>query len=116
MRISDWSSDVCSSDLRSCQAHAAARRERQGGVVFARLFVAIEFLLRVPPCHRRDAARIPAADSVAARARYRMVVGDPRSAEHTSELQSLMRISYAVFCLNKNTNITTLNNTNQHNS
>src|SRR3546814_17393785 len=77
MRISDWSSDVCSSDLRSCQAHAAARRERQGGVVFARLFVAIEFLLRVPPCHRRDAARIPAADSVAARARYRMVVGDP---------------------------------------
>src|SRR3546814_3608737 len=84
MRISDWSSDVCSSDLLRCeladrsrQAHAAARRERQGGVVFARLFVAIEFLLRVPPCHRRDAARIPAADSVAARARYRMVVGDP---------------------------------------
>src|SRR3546814_3256199 len=96
MRISDWSSDVCSSDLavdarlscqpwlfdrqlrceladRSRQAHAAARRERQGGVVFARLFVAIEFLLRVPPCHRRDAARITAADSVAARARYRMV-------------------------------------------
>src|SRR3546814_7418539 len=35
-----------------------------------------------------------------------------RSAEHTSELKSLMRISYAVFCLNKNTNtsrITTLN-------
>src|SRR3546814_5514984 len=29
--------------------------------------------------------------------------GDPRSEEHTSELQSLMRISYAVFCLNKKT-------------
>src|SRR3546814_8034410 len=33
-----------------------------------------------------------------------------RSEEHTSELQSLMRISYAVFCLKKNTNITSLNN------
>src|SRR3546814_10241216 len=34
-----------------------------------------------------------------------------RSEEHTSELQSLMRISYAVFCLNKTNNITTRNNT-----
>src|SRR3546814_5779475 len=34
--------------------------------------------------------------------------GDPRSEEHTSELQSLMRISYAVFCLNKKTKHTTL--------
>src|SRR3546814_9476017 len=32
-------------------------------------------------------------------------IGAPRSEEHTSELQSLMRISYAVFCLNKNTHI-----------
>src|SRR3546814_4565471 len=31
------------------------------------------------------------------------VFGAPRSEEHTSELQSLMRISYAVFCLNKKT-------------
>src|SRR3546814_2488846 len=37
----------------------------------------------------------------------------PRSEEHTSELQSLMRISYAVFCLKKNTNDHTLNTTNQ---
>src|SRR3546814_9101660 len=35
-----------------------------------------------------------------------------RSEEHTSELQSLMRISYAVFCLNKKTTITTHNNNN----
>src|SRR3546814_5566781 len=34
-----------------------------------------------------------------------------RSEEHTSELQSLMRISYAVFCLKKKTNITPNNNT-----
>src|SRR3546814_10897164 len=32
----------------------------------------------------------------------------PRSEEHTSELQSLMRISYAVFCLNKKNNITNI--------
>src|SRR3546814_1225165 len=39
--------------------------------------------------------------------------GDPRSAEHTSELQSLMRISYTVFCLKKHTPIL---NSNQHQS
>src|SRR3546814_6468768 len=39
-------------------------------------------------------------------------VGNRRSEEHTSELQSLMRISYAVFCLKKKTTITTDSNTN----
>src|SRR3546814_5609484 len=40
-----------------------------------------------------------------------------RSEEHTSELQSLMRISYAVFCLKKTTHIhVTLNSTNSHRS
>src|SRR3546814_10693233 len=37
-----------------------------------------------------------------------------RSEEHTSELQSLMRISYAVFCLKKKTNLTLLYNTHSH--
>src|SRR3546814_9822468 len=37
--------------------------------------------------------------------------GDRRSEEHTSELQSLMRISYAVFCLKKKITTTTNNNT-----
>src|SRR3546814_2548136 len=37
-----------------------------------------------------------------------------RSEEHTSELQSLMRISYAVFCLKKKNNKPTYNNTHQH--
>src|SRR3546814_9197286 len=36
---------------------------------------------------------------------YSKRAGGPRSEEHTSELQSLMRISYAVFCLKKNTKI-----------
>src|SRR3546814_4081885 len=43
--------------------------------------------------------------------RAHLAVGDDRSEEHTSELQSLMRISYAVFCLKKKiTNTTTVNN------
>src|SRR3546814_4482010 len=40
---------------------------------------------------------------------------DGRSEEHTSELQSLMRISYAVFCLKKKNNTTTKNNDNNAN-
>src|SRR3546814_1388772 len=46
---------------------------------------------------RRDGTRIRAAA-------VRLPGGRPRSEEHTSELQSLMRISYAVFCLKKKTN------------
>src|SRR3546814_1070706 len=46
-----------------------------------------------------------------------LVTRDPKSEEHTSELQSLMRISYAVFCLKKkkkNTNTTTTNSIQIH--
>src|SRR3546814_10352344 len=80
MRISDWSSDVCSSDLLSPGARALPRRD-----------------------HRADAPRpVPVRDGTA----------DPllhsRSEEHTSELQSLMRISYAVFCLKKKNTIQTV--------
>src|SRR3546814_10524235 len=89
MRISDWSSDVCSSDLAhvtndiarglstplnhaerlktlygSCMASAADERE----------------IIDVPPIGEDP-------------------LTNPRSEEHTSELQSLMRSSYAVFCL-----------------
>src|SRR3546814_2586380 len=42
-------------------------------------------------------------------------LGDPRSEEHTSELQSLMRISYAVFCLKKKKHITTEKTKSRHN-
>src|SRR3546814_6294697 len=41
-------------------------------------------------------------------------VDEPRSEEHTSELQSLMRISYAVFCLKKKTNKNNINTNQQH--
>src|SRR3546814_6917166 len=83
LRISDWSSDVCSSDLpaaRGCPAAAA----RQSG----------DRTLR-PLCDEISGANgDPDRRSLSAR-------GDGRSEEHTSELQSLMRISYAVFCLKK---------------
>src|SRR3546814_6464082 len=45
---------------------------------------------------------------------YRIVMNCNRSEEHTSELQSLMRISYAVFCLKKKTSKTNTNNQNIH--
>src|SRR3546814_1790236 len=114
MRISDWSSDVCSSDLSStwwflvlpgqwcasvparqvdaaCDAavvHVAAAG-RAHGEVAAR---AIDF----------DVARTDRADRDAAADIF-------RSEEHTSELQSLMRNSYAVFCLKKKKQLSTSN-------
>src|SRR3546814_4589484 len=122
MRISDWSSDVCSSDLAGIalgqRCGDAERARHRNDLVGADL---------LEQAHRRDvaggsegaleanrrgigAARIlgtiaagfdrPVVDlvlwlpPVAQR-------GEIRSEEHTSELQSLMRISYAVFCLTK---------------
>src|SRR3546814_4773842 len=109
MRISDWSSDVCSSDL-----HVRAIAWR--GV---RIFVRLDEQGRHPDRNRRprkDRYEFPlSAGSVALPPRLldRMrgvendriarLRKDGRSEEHTSELQSLLRISYAVFCLKKKT-------------
>src|SRR3546814_5688302 len=98
MRISDWSSDVCSSDLR----------------------ISGRFALLIHPSIPEDnmryklitlAAAAIASSATAAAAKERIVDVTTldvagvrlgmRSEEHTSELQSLMRISYAVFCLKK---------------
>src|SRR3546814_1359864 len=97
MRISDWSSDVCSSDLVPL---ARPRRLRPG--LRHRLFR----WLPGPPHEADLAARaLPRPDrrQAAGRLADRHAGGDAadRSEEHTSELQSLMRISYAVFCLKK---------------
>src|SRR3546814_4961238 len=109
MRISDWSSDVCSSDLRIGQDQA-------------------DLLVRVDDIdgahgHRRVRIRmdhaIEGGDLLVAVGNHRIVELLPlgrfdilfpaaRSEEHTSELQSLMRISYAVFCLNKKKTTNTL--------
>src|SRR3546814_3650103 len=119
MRISDWSSDVCSSDLRGpaggpadrgtalCRCTGAARGAclREGGAMAV-------------PGSRGDAEGIAqcwrrlldgsisttVVPALVAGAHWHQGVATSchhciRSEEHTSELQSLMRISYAVFCL-----------------
>src|SRR3546814_4836212 len=88
MRISDWSSDVCSSDLATASSSPASWPTGGRGRVEAK------------------SVRIVPADHIARDAsqpihRYRPETWACRSEEHTSELQSLMRISYAVFCLKK---------------
>src|SRR3546814_5090281 len=93
MRIRDWSSDGCSSDLH-IQLHAPAR-------LFRNLHIAVDNLQWV---FRKTLAILPYP--VRIDGRYptwcgRAHVREHRSEEHTSELQSLMRISYAVFCLKK---------------
>src|SRR3546814_6608015 len=101
MRISDWSSDVCSSDLR------------EGGRRIAKTTSAV---VTSRSCNDfisswRAAPSCPATRSRSMQICFTLFSGslqkiDPtsRSEEHTSELQSLMRISYAVFCLKKKNN------------
>src|SRR3546814_5499337 len=79
MRISDWSSDVCSSDLAG-----SVRRSRSNSRVAAPPSRWWTFVMTIPTHQAASCRR-----------------GTNRSEEHTSELQSLMRISYAVFCLKK---------------
>src|SRR3546814_1948432 len=102
MRISDWSSDVCSSDLRRGQCAAAQPGEAvnigaasQASGVSQRMIRHYEKIGLIPAPLRRDSGYRDYADADVHRLRF-------RSEEHTSELQSLMRISYDVFCLKKN--------------
>src|SRR3546814_10760305 len=102
MRISDWSSDVCSSDLART-AMAAMRWTYPQDALVALKRAATE----------AEAAKPVASGLVLAQLHFNYVVsGDRpswrRSAEHTSELQSLMRISYAVFCLKNKKHHTTI--------
>src|SRR3546814_5659434 len=112
MRISDWSSDVCSSDLlerilpssSSCTALVLWESGQIRCVLIGRRVVRI--LWETDPDEieavRSDVIRHSgwlAFRMHAIRQRWKC----SRSEEHTSELQSLMRISYAVFCLKKKT-------------
>src|SRR3546814_2777674 len=90
MRISDWSSDVCSSDLRFIPLLGPLL----GPLVIWRR-IAAELAGEGQQGEVGHALRIEDAVEMVA-----LVLHD-RSEEHTSELQSLMRISYAVFCLKK---------------
>src|SRR3546814_5940569 len=96
MRISDWSSDVCSSDL------SLARIAREHVDHARRAVAAVERALR--PLQHLHALHIEKGKREEEIGRLVDVVDMQRrrrSEEHTSELQSLMRISYAVFCLKK---------------
>src|SRR3546814_5578190 len=119
LRISDWSSDVCSSDLRPA-GQRGELRGRAGGKA-----PGVSDRRTVEEAHnpfadhqlrplrsggkgagQRLRAHRPAVEIDAGPpAGGAMEAGiDIRSEEHTSELQSLMRISYAVFCLKKKKN------------
>src|SRR3546814_5130257 len=82
MRISDWSSDVCSSDLIGVRQLGHVQTALVNWTEFAQVRRELGAgFVRILGYFRED--------------------GIKRSEEHTSELQSLMRISYAVFCLKK---------------
>src|SRR3546814_10075280 len=123
MRISDWSSDVCSSDLTANDlsdyivSQIQDPVSRINGVGELQIF-GTQYSMRiwVDPLKLRSYNLTIADVSTAVSAQNAQVsAGQIRSEEHTSELQSLMRISYAVFCLKKKKNkitIVTQDNTN----
>src|SRR3546814_3029036 len=118
MCISDWSSDVCSSDLRHKGAWdhlglvvGVAIREANAVRVMA-FAHGVEHEDRAGDGEARLDHRAKLGDGVALAADDTGEIGEDgvegtRSEEHTSELQSLMRISYAVFCSKKKTTIKT---------
>src|SRR3546814_4153638 len=98
MRISDWSSDVCSSDLDvvDCLADLRLGVHHERAVADDRL---IDRLAGQDQYGRVAVGVQVDVTALAAEHQHFRFAG--RSEEHTSELQSLMRISYAVFCLKK---------------
>src|SRR3546814_9289519 len=104
MRISDWSSDVCSSDLAAGRlaeltAFLDARLARRLAEIDYRPSLGIDGALKARGATLELLAQLERCGPFG--------VGNTqprRSEEHTSELQSLMRSSYAVFCLKKKTN------------
>src|SRR3546814_1179484 len=95
MRISDWSSDVCSSDLRKFAEVKTLEFAHAFSVPLGNGRQAELWRGRIRRHHKESAARADAFCKAGDR------IPHLRSEEHTSELQSLMRISYAVFCLKK---------------
>src|SRR3546814_7218972 len=111
MRISDWSSDVCSSDLHwglIPPGKGKFRGEQMelvlqiGGpcdrIHFKGIVINVE--LHAYPAASGEPVKL-ILPQLANAARHKGIIAGPRSEEHTSELQSLMRISYAGFCLKK---------------
>src|SRR3546814_4806799 len=113
MRMSDWSSDVCSSDLAivivdpEYLQDAGVRQEGAGAALVERaeLVNVLQDRPELDAVARHQAHRPLDGFETAQRGKFieqeQDGAGRGRSEEHTSELQSLMRISYAVFCLHK---------------
>src|SRR3546814_9714203 len=145
MRISDWSSDVCSSDLQPAKSGKTGNKHPGLDEIGARVFILVaadaasidldpglrrreckhgpgilpgrarNLVRNIAPGHgiaikaRGEHGANQRSDIFTHLCRYRQSRGCPchgdiRSEEHTSELQSPLRISYAVFCLKKKTN------------
>src|SRR3546814_9707296 len=135
MRISDWSSDVCSSDLigsgltgvmyvldepsiglhqrdndRLIQTLQHLRDLGNSVIVVEHdedMIRSADFVLDMGPGAGEHGGRIVAQGTP-----QELAANEQRSEEHTSELQSLMRISYAVFCLKKKKRTKTKSQTN----
>src|SRR3546814_4670206 len=125
MRISDWSSDVCSSDLGGIGAGDEPGRDRRQVIAEAALVLEAgakprggeevgelrqdaagqedAALRAIAQRHVAGEAAEEEAEALEGEAAEIVAAVEARSEEHTSELQSLMRISYAVFCLKKKT-------------
>src|SRR3546814_6515466 len=123
MRISGWSSDVCSSDLdlgHEPQVRGDELRRRLGIAMLLKAFgehiflfglqdrefldlgeIAVEARLAAECGNRRGDVAAAGHDRVSLKPAEITRRVSARSEEHTSELQSLMRSSYAVFCLTK---------------
>src|SRR3546814_4166281 len=137
MRISDWSSDVCSSDLNRAQVDphhllhhgnqddqaralhlpVAAELEHHAALVFAQHLDCADQQYEqqqdrgvgdhghgLPPSTSARGSTCSTRPSTA-RTQTRWTRRTGRSEEHTSELQSLMRITYALFCMNNNSKL-----------
>src|SRR3546814_2574483 len=120
MRISDWSSDVCSSDLVGgvilLVGEDVLEHDARRGIVVAEIADQLLIMFdhqafgdQIVLDHLHEIAAVAVFGRSTAGEALRIKIGHPaelvdplgRSEEHTSELQSLMRISYAVFCLKK---------------
>src|SRR3546814_3281078 len=113
MRISDWSSDVCSSDLnerrqagrfpkRGKETDELRHHDERAGRGLCQSEAVQHFSGLEPPEGAHGFLRDIGKHRISAAERHHRHLAE-RSEEHTSELQSLMRISYAVFCLKKKT-------------
>src|SRR3546814_3823457 len=101
MRISDWSSDVCSSDLLSSRVLNSTSQITRLLLQWHHARHSLQVLDKVLSYPTDDDPSRQAHTHVAPLDLAVKAVKYSRSEEHTSELQSLMRISYAVFCLKK---------------